>query len=146
MPRNRKTLSGAKPLATPAVKGQQYGSGVAQTALAQAMPTPRQAPILPSAAPAAKRPTAPPAPMPQPSQPTPDLNAIAGGLRGQVDLFGPDTSRPNEPVTHGLRAGPGGGPEVLTGMAQSPLGDTLMKLAMLTGDPTFQRLAQDNGL
>lgn len=131
MPRNRKTLSGANALITPPVANQEYGSGVAQQALAQAMPAPRATAGGPAIA--------------APSQPT-NLAAAASSLRDQVGLLNPDTARPNEPVTHGLPSGPGGGPEVLTGMAQSPLGDTLNKLASLTGDPFFQQLAQDSGL
>lgn len=50
------------------------------------------------------------------------------------------SERPNEPVTHGLVSGPGGGPEVLPGApSQAAL---YHELARATGDSTWTMLAR----
>jgi hypothetical protein len=120
------------------VPGQQYGVGVQQEQLQQMMPAPQAQPM--TAAP----PAAPPsAAAPESAAPAPaDPMAAAAALRGRVGLLGPETERPNEPVTHGLVQGPGAGPEVLGAVMGSPLGDTLRKLSSTVGDPYFAQLAQ----
>jgi hypothetical protein len=72
----------------------------------------------------------------------PDLMAIAQQLRGGGGLLQAPTARPSEPVTAGLRIGPGGGPEMLSRPYGSPLADMMMQLSRATGDPYFAELAQ----
>src|ERR1017187_9642011 len=88
-----------------AVPGQGYGEAAQQRAAQQQIPM-----GLPSApgpsSPGAGPGGAPPTPPPGPPIPEPMSNG---------PLTRP-TERPNEPVTHGLPMGPGGGPEVLQGV------------------------------
>lgn len=99
---NRTDLLRPSPEAVTAAPGQTYGEA-AQQQLAQ-----RAAPM--GAAPIGIQPT------PQP-QAAPAMSALPGAP--MVGANGPltrPTERPNEPVTHGLPMGPGGGPEALQGI------------------------------
>lgn len=66
-----------------------------------------------------RAPTAPPNLAPSPAQPqqaaqVAQVPTSAGVPQpGSLGTFAP-SQRPNEPITHGLPTGPGGGPEVLT--------------------------------
>ena len=146
MPRARKTLSGAPAQGVQPVTGQQYGRGVEQAQMQQAMPTPRgnaavTAAMAQGQAQAQARPAAAAAPAQQP-----DVMALASQLRNSVGLLKTPTDRPNEPVTAGLAGGPGPGPEVLGKSIRSPLGDTLRNLSRVSGDPIFQQLADGAGI
>lgn len=59
--------------------------------------------------------------------------------------MGAPTARPDEPVTHGLPMGPGGGPEVLGNLGGSQAGQWMRRLSMLTGNPYFAALADRAG-
>lgn len=138
MPRARKTQTGAPAMSVESVPGQMYGKGVEQQRLQEAMPAPQAQPMqaVPPAAP-------PPGAVPTSAAPAPaDPMAAAAALRDRVGLLGPQTARPNEPVTHGMVQGPGAGPEVLGAVMGSPLGDTLRNLSRQLGDPFFEQLAQ----
>src|ERR1019366_4440764 len=105
-----------------AVPGQGYGEAAQQRAAQQQIPMglpSAPGPSSPGAGPGGAPPTprapsppgggpggAPPTPPPGPPIPEPMSNG---------PLTRP-TERPNEPVTHGLPMGPGGGPEVLQGV------------------------------
>lgn len=138
MPRARKTQTGAPAMSVQQVPGQQYGKSIEQQRLQEAMPAPQAQPL------AAVPPAAPPpiaassAAAPAPADPM----AAAAAFRDRVGLFGPETARPNEPVTHGMVQGPGAGPEVLGAVMGSPLGNTLRTLSRQLGDPYFEQLAQ----
>lgn len=139
MPRARKTMTGAKAQPVSSIPGQMYGVGVEQQRLQQAMPTPQvQAtkPAIPTGQPAS-----PPAQTSAPA-PTADMGMLAQAMRDKVGLLRDPSQRPNEPVTTGLTRGAGAGPEALSGVRQSPLGDTLRELSMVLGDPYFAQLAQ----
>jgi len=87
---------------------QPYGEAAQQRAAQQALPmaTPPAPASSPGAAPSpAGGPSLPPA-----GPPTP---LAIPGANGSISR---PTERPNEPVTHGLPMGPGGGPEVLDGI------------------------------
>jgi hypothetical protein len=86
-----------------AVPGQEYGEAAQQRSAQQAIPMGQ-----------------PPLPTPQ-AQSAPTSQGPMSALSGapMVGANGPltrPTERPNEPVTHGLPMGPGGGPEVLDGI------------------------------
>jgi hypothetical protein len=149
MPRARKTQSGAQAMTTQQVPGQQYGKGVEQVALQNAMPAP-QAPSVASPLPQRG---------PQPGSPTPAAGAVPptapsaasapidpmaafAALKDKVGVLNGSTTRPMEPVTAGLSTGPGAGPEVLGLAKGSPLGDTLRRLSSELGDPMFAELAR----
>ncbi len=92
------------------IPGQGYGEQAQQVAAQQSipsgLPTPQQAQ---------------PAPTPSPASPSaPNLGGLQSvlgtPLAGQNGSLTRPTERPNEPVTHGLPGGPGGGPEVLQGI------------------------------
>lgn len=138
MPRKRQTMSGDDAQNIGSVPGQRYGEGVEQQAMQQAMPAPELAGA-PAAVPAApggdmQRPGADPAMIQQ------FLAQHKPSLLGQ-------TGRPDEPVSAGLRGGPGPGPEAL-GMqvGMTPLARTLQRLSVDTGNPMFSRLAERAGL
>lgn len=72
----------------------------------------------------------PTAPGPPPGPP--DLGGALGGggvPPGSWGDFSRPTERPNEPITHGLPSGPGGGPEVLMAPAQRPAVTVLQQMA-----------------
>ena len=56
-------------------------------------------------------------------------NAPQPGSHGPIDR---PTERPNEPVTHGLPVGPGGGPEALTGIGAMAREGTLDQAGTLS--------------
>lgn len=145
MPRARKTLSGAKAMGVVDVPGQMYGKGVEQQALQKAMPAPQaQQPKAVPPQPARQRqvPAAAPAPNAEASM----ANAMAA-LRGKIGFLANDTEVPDEPVTAGMRRGPGPGPEVLTGnVGSSPLGEFLRTISRASGDAYFASLADRAGL
>lgn len=139
MPRARKTQSGDRAMPTSTgMPGVRYGEGVELQQLQQALPTPNaraggvpspQSPAAQSQLPAEAAGASLPAAMPTP------------GL-----LLAP-TMRPTEPITHGLRHGPGGGPEVLAAAPmESPTGKFLRDLARVTGREKFAELARRSGL
>lgn len=137
MPRQRKTMSGdpAQSQATGA-PGVRYGEGKDLAEMRQAAPIPN--------ARAAATPSAP-APGPVPAEAAsavpPQLPMPKPGL-----LLAP-SARPNEPVTTGLRRGPGAGPEVLSqAPLTSPTGQLLRDLARITGRQHFAELARRSGL
>lgn len=115
---NRTDLNRPAPVTT--VTGQTYGDAAAQEASQR---------IQPMAGGATQTPGAPASSAPPPAAPTPqgasgpsDMMAAlqahvagGGGAGGRGSLTRP-TERPNEPVTHGLPMGPGGGPEALQGV------------------------------
>lgn len=125
------------PEAPTAVTGQTYGQAGEQLANQRIVPISGTPTIQPSA-PAATQP-APPS--------GPDLMAATQGHNGPGDslsLMRP-TERPDEPVTHGLPSGPGGGPEALGGvgavarngvMSQATVGHFLSMLASQPNAPT----------
>ena len=86
-----------------AVPGQGYGEAAQQRSAQQAIPM--GAPPVPGGG------TIPPTASPPTGPPQAPL-AIPGG----AGALSRPTERPNEPVTHGLPMGPGGGPEVLDGI------------------------------
>lgn len=51
---------------------------------------------------------------------------------------------PNEPVTTGLRSGPGAGPEALLPRPRARMVDALMALAEATGDPEIKAMAMES--
>ena len=154
MPRKRKTQSGMAAQPIQAVPGTGYGQGIKQEQFARQMPAPNvragaaRPPVSAPMRPQASRPTAPAVQPPQPvaqqmtTSAKPDLMAIAQQLRGGGGLLQAPTARPSEPVTAGLRIGPGGGPEMLSRPYGSPLTDMMMQLSRATGDPYFADLAQ----
>ena len=107
---NRTDLNGARPLPIMAEPGQAYGKVTSQQQSQRILPV-APPPVGPAAAPGPDQAT----PAPGPSAPPPAATWNAPGAR---DMLRP-TERPNEPVTHGLPMGPGGGPEVLTGFAKA---------------------------
>lgn len=143
MPRAKKTLSGqpAQPVAP--VAGQMYGAGVEQAALQRSMPAPneRAGGVSPSG-PATPPPPASPVPPPAPTSVDPMAAlAAAQGLRGQAGLLNGATVRPEEPITTGVAAGPGLGPEALRTVRRSPAGEMLRELSLVTGNPRWAALA-----
>lgn len=119
--------------------------GEQQMALQRAMPAPQTPTTI----------IAPPQAAAQGSQPQQggqapaseaDMASIIAGMKGQFGLLKDPTQRPNEPVTAGLRSGPGPGPEVLQQMQGSPTGRTLREMSRLTGDPLFADLAAKAGM
>ncbi len=127
--------------------GGQYGSGVKQERLAREMPAPHQRAAVPAPASVAQ-PTAaaavaaPVAPLER-QQPISHEEALAAAasMKGQPGLLAA-SSRPSEPVTAGLRSGPGPGPEMLANRSGSPTLNQLIHLSAVTGDPIFERLAR----
>jgi len=87
------------------------------------------------------------------TNPMPKAAPVQGGDQGAQtqmpqytggDFFGPST-RPGEPVTHGVDIGPGGGPEVLglsAGGAQPASGQMTALLQQLSTTDTTGVLAQ----
>jgi hypothetical protein len=74
---------------------------------------------MPVSSPAAPGPAGPPGmPVGQP-----------GPAPGSWGAFNRPTERPNEPITHGLPNGPGGGPEVMTSPAVRPAMTLLQQMA-----------------
>lgn len=144
MPRARKTMSGQAGQAARPVTGQQYGKGVEQRQLQQAMPAPKggtpATQIASTAAQAALQQQRQPQ-QTAPQQQTPDLMALAAQMRDATGILTKGTDRPNEPVTTGLASGPGAGPEILGTTMRSPLGDTLRMLSRVSGDAFFSQLA-----
>ena len=115
MPRARKTgpypnrTDLTAPLPVEAATGQTYGRAAEQRAAQGAIPL-APTPLAPT-----PQGGAPVGPAPQQA---PNLEDLAAAHNGPGDslLLNRPTERPNEPVTHGLPVGPGGGPEVLQGV------------------------------
>lgn len=167
MPRRgaKQTLSGQKAQPVSAVAGQMYGAGEDQMALQRALPAPN-ARVQPSAAytppstgggalsGAVRGAVQPPtgggagARLQAPSEAERYQQALqaAQALKGQAGILRAPSDRPTEPVTAGLRSGPGGGPEMLGLQLGSPTGATMRRLSQLTGDPYFSELAAKAGL
>lgn len=140
MPRTRQTQSGAPAQPIGAVAGQEYGMGVQEMALQRAMPAPQTAGAQPpqTAAPNA------PAPAQQPS-----MEDVLAQVQGRVPpggLIAAPTTRPDEPVTHGLPSGPGGGPEVIGSPQASQVGAFYRRLSQVTGNGYFAALADRSNL
>src|ERR1035437_7628277 len=103
---NRSDLT--KPLPVQAAPNQGYGEAAQQKVAQRAIPMgppPIQGP--PPAAPA------PGTALPGAGPSSPQLPLAIPGAAGPLSR---PTERPNEPVTHGLPMGPGGGPETLDGI------------------------------
>ena len=120
---NRTDLNGSLPVTT--VPGQPYGAAKQQADAQRTVPM--GTPALP---------------------PVPDLNSHPSPLPGELPPLTGPSSRPDEPVTHGLPVGPGGGPEVLPINAQPGVGgqyssarDLIQGLASSTASPSLATLA-----
>ncbi len=112
---NRSDLNGPQPVADYAGPKVPYGTG-AELARSQ-----QQVPV---SGPQPPGPTQGPAPAPGgglPSMETPPPGSFGNMLR--------DSERPNEPLTHGMARGPGGGPEVLSNPAGRPALTLVQQLA-----------------
>lgn len=133
MPRARKTATGAKAQPPTPVAGQTYGMGVEQQRLAEAMPSPLASGVAPPPAQAPNAASVPLAPA--------DPFAAAQAMAGRAGVLRPPTQRPNEPLTAGMTRGPGPGPSALPMPSSSPLGDTMRRLAQISGDPYLAELA-----
>lgn len=111
---NRSDLAGPAPVTT--APGQPYGARAEQQAAQNAIPTgtPAQPSPQTPGAPPSSVPSAAPGGAPGPA----DLAAMMAAHNGPGEglALGRPTERPNEPVTHGLPVGPGGGPEALQGV------------------------------
>lgn len=149
MPRARKTQSGERALPIQSVPGRRYGEGVASAELQRAMPTPARAASVSPAMPAIPAETPAPAPVAPAEAPAVAVDpaqqfaaqlAAAKGVSG-AGLLAQPTERPNEPVTTGMRSGPGGGPEMLGPISASPARRFYELLTQVTGDTTFTDLA-----
>lgn len=134
---NRTDILQPAPVTT--VPGQGYGIAAEQQAAQHSIPM-ANGPTMP----AAQSPGAPASsgssPAPQ-GAPGPDTLAALQQYGPAGDFTRP-TERPNEPVTHGIAAGPGAGPEALTGIGaaardstveQSTLKGLLTNLAAMPG-------------
>jgi hypothetical protein len=140
MPRDRKNSQPAQAQAS-----QSYGEKTDQLQAQAAMPIPRNAPTGPPQGQAA------PAP--------PSAGAPAGGGGEQVDprelllqqaqAFDPgitpltaNSMRPGEPVTAGLRSGPGPGPEIFEQPTRKlHAADTMALIGQVTGDDKLLQMA-----
>lgn len=139
MPRGkpRKTMEGEKALKVSSVPGQRYGEGDDQQALQSAMPTPDRSGAPTPQAVAEGRPVLPGR--------APDPMMVQNYLAETTpNYFGQGTQRPDEPVTAGMRLGPGPGPRAPR--ASTPIARTLLQLSRETGNPRWQELAQRAGL
>lgn len=140
MPRKRQTQSGDPALAVQSVPGRRYGEGVESQALQRALPAPdRSTPVAPSLSPSEPGSGAPPV-----AQSVAERWAAQLAAAQQIQspgLLTQPTTRPNEPVTAGLRRGPGAGPEVLSAPQGNRSGRWLRELSAITGDPYFANLA-----
>ena len=108
---NRTDLNGPQPVANFAGPKVPYGTGAELTRSQQQMPV---------SGPQAPGPTQGPAPA-GPSMQTPNP--------GQWGAFNRASERPDEPLTHGMARGPGGGPEVLSTQAGRPALSLIQQLA-----------------
>ena len=136
MPRTRRTESGApaQSMQTGA-PGVRYGEGKDLAAMREAAPIPNNRAGSPSP-PAPQQPGLPAEATSQPSSPMP-----------KPGLLTAPTIRPNEPLTAGLRSGPGAGPEGLqVAPAESPLGKFLRDLSAQTGRTVFAEMARRSNL
>ena len=137
MPRKRKTQSGAPAQGTPqSVPGVRYGEGVEHQQLAQALPPADMRDMAPQGSPDAAN--SAPQGAASPEQVMASLSSAPLGMLTA-------TQRPNEPITAGLRDGPGVGPEALH-RGTTPLGRTLANLAARTGNENYALLARKAGL
>ena len=95
--------------AAQAVPNQPYGEAAQQKVAMQAIPLPNQQQARSPAAGGASASS---------TGPTPGVpSAVSGApMVGSAGPLTRPTERPNEPVTHGLPVGPGGGPEALQGI------------------------------
>lgn len=138
---NRTDLNVPAPITT--APNQPYGQAAQQQVAQRAIPM-AGAPTMPANAPPAG-PGGPQSSPPAAGAPGPDqLQAMTIAHNGPGDslLLDRPTERPNEPVTHGLPSGPGGGPETLTGVGaaaregavdQSTLKNLLTNMAAMPG-------------
>ena len=134
MPRKRKTQSGAPAQAPEAIRGGDYGQGVAREQIAETMPS-----VDARAQTNQVVNQIDPTPVATPNP----VDMLAGAPLGLLS----GSRRPNEPVTAGMNRGPGAGPEMLGGYGpRTPLRRTLEQLAQTTGDPMFARLIEKGRL
>lgn len=144
MPRTRKTLSGAPAQPIGAIAGQQYGADQALMDVQRTLPAPQVdgVPVAPA--------TAPATPGPQPGQvqrmDKAQVLELAKGLREKMGLLTQTSQRPQEPVTSGLSSGPGRGPEILQTVRRTPTGDTMRRIAQLSGDFDLAEIADRAGI
>jgi hypothetical protein len=113
--KQRSDLNGPQPVADYAGPKVPYGTGAELTRSQQQMPV---------SGPQAPGPSQGPAPGPGGGQPS--MQAAPPGSWGN---FTRDSERPDEPLTHGLSRGPGGGPEVLGNVAGRPALTLIQQLA-----------------
>src|SRR5574343_29506 len=135
MPRARK-----QPVQTAA--GQAYGVAGEQKAAMSQVPLANN-----SFAPAASGAVPPPAGSPAPVDPMEQAVQAALAMTPPSGSVLGETARPDEPLTHGLPSGPGGGPEVL-GMPRAnkptPTADAFEALARNNANnPVLARLAAE---
>ena len=137
---NRTDLNQPAPIT--AAPNQPYGERAQQIASQHAIPMAGAPTVQPNQPPAgpADQPSPPSAGQPGPNE----LQAMTlahNGPGDSLNLMRP-TERPNEPVTHGLPSGPGGGPETLTGVGaaaregavdQATLKNLLTNMAAMPG-------------
>lgn len=148
MPRKRETQSGASALAVASTAGVRYGEGQQYSQLQSNLPSPNNR--ADSAPPAGTSTAAPTSPGVPPSLP-PEA-AAAAYTRPTMPLPEPGlllapTNRPTEPVTTGLRLGPGAGPSALSiDTMESPTGKLMRDLSRITGRQAFADLARKSGL
>lgn len=141
---NRTDLNAKMPVQ--AATNQAYGVAAQQRAAQRAIPVAAQ-PVQganPSMGPQVAAPSAPPSPAALVEQASPMISQLPPmqqfdpGNLGFMD----ETMDPSVPVTNGAPTGPGAGPEVLSGMGQISLADTLRQMAMMPGaDPTLMDIA-----
>lgn len=87
-----------------------------------------------AAAAGVRAPALPPQPMAGPGgQPMPQITP------DQVAALDAPTARPNEPVTHGLATGPGGGPEALGAVPLPPSVTSLQSAYLANPTPELRR-------
>lgn len=122
---------------------QPYGAVKQEIASQQAAPMAGTPPMAPSA-------------QPGPSGPPGQSAGPAGPPQYQGGAFNAPSARPNEPVTHGVNAGPGAGSEVLNPAAQpagvqgsGAMSSMLQRLALVDTTGVISKLltsAQTNGV
>ena len=136
MPRGkpRTTQSGDPAQSIGSVPGQRYGEGVEQQAMQRAMPAPDM-----------QQATAPSPAAPVRPAPPVDPASIQQFLGAQNPNLLAQSANPDQPVTAGLSTGPGPGQAAIAG-PKTPPSRWLQRMAEDTGNPKWQRLAEQAGL
>jgi len=134
VPRKQKTISGDDPQKIASVPGQRYGEGIEQADMQSKMPAPQvDGPPANGSQPVVAA--------PQKAGPSPEM--LQQFLAANNPQLLSQSQLPDEPVTAGLRTGPGAGPEAMT-LAQTttPIARTLRQISAATGNPKWARLAE----